>query len=66
MYEGSWGSDVIQETASLRQAIFLARPPSVLDPHGPGAARVASLWWLMLVISLVVLAVDLFGRAPKD
>ena len=36
---------------------MLARAPSVLDPHGPGAARVAGLWWVMLAISLVVLAV---------
>ena len=39
------------------QATMLARAPSVLDPHGPGAARVAGLWWVMLAISLVVLAV---------
>jgi cytochrome c oxidase subunit II len=33
--------------------------PSALDPRGPGAARIAGLWWLMLVISIVVFVVVL-------
>jgi cytochrome c oxidase subunit 2 len=28
--------------------------PSALEPHGPGAARAAALWWLMFGISAVV------------
>ena len=31
--------------------------PSALDPHGPGAERVAGLWWLLFWISAVVFAV---------
>src|SRR5829696_10195549 len=31
--------------------------PSALDPHGPGADRVAGLWWLLFWISAVVFAV---------
>jgi cytochrome c oxidase subunit II len=31
--------------------------PSVLDPHGAGADRVAGLWWLLFWISAVVFAV---------
>src|SRR5918992_3277911 len=32
-------------------------PPSILDPAGPGAARVEGLWWPMLWISVAVFAV---------
>lgn len=31
--------------------------PSTLDSRGPGAARIEGLWWLMLWISVVVMAV---------
>ena len=31
--------------------------PSALDPHGPGAQRVAGLWWLLFWISAVVFVV---------
>jgi cytochrome c oxidase subunit II len=31
--------------------------PSPLDPHGPGAERVAGLWWLLFWISAVVFVV---------
>jgi cytochrome c oxidase subunit 2 len=48
---------VDHEAAPLQQILLLARAPSVLDPQGPGAARVASLWWVMLAIALVVLTV---------
>src|SRR4051812_2035379 len=27
-----------------------ASPFSTLDPHGPGAARLAQLWWMMLAL----------------
>jgi cytochrome c oxidase subunit 2 len=33
--------------------------PSALDPEGPGAARVARLWWLLFWISAVVFTVVL-------
>ncbi|HEY0697789.1 MAG TPA: hypothetical protein VGD43_08265, partial [Micromonospora sp.] len=33
-----------------------AEPPSVLDPAGTGAHRVAGLWWLLFWISMVVFA----------
>ncbi len=33
--------------------------PSVLDPRGPGAARIADLWWVMLVLALLVFALVL-------
>ncbi|CAN5178987.1 cytochrome c oxidase subunit II [soil metagenome] len=33
--------------------------PSTLDSRGPGAARIESLWWLMLWISVVAMAVVL-------
>jgi cytochrome c oxidase subunit 2 len=46
-----------------------ARQPSALDPHGPAAAEVASLWWAMLAIAaavfvlvLVLLLLPLFRR----
>ena len=48
---------MVEVVAPLQQAILLARAPSVLDPRGPGAARVAWLWWVMLAIALVVVAV---------
>lgn len=31
--------------------------PSTLDPNGPGASRVAGLWWLLLTIASIVTAV---------
>ncbi|HYU57871.1 MAG TPA: cytochrome c oxidase subunit II [Actinomycetota bacterium] len=31
--------------------------PSTLDAQGPGAARIANLWWVMFGISVVVIAV---------
>ncbi len=33
--------------------------PSTLDPRGPGAARIAGTWWLMLGISTVVFLIVL-------
>ncbi|MDQ3660243.1 MAG: cytochrome c oxidase subunit II [Actinomycetota bacterium] len=33
--------------------------PSTLDSRGPGAARIEGLWWLMLWISVVVMAIVL-------
>lgn len=46
----------------------------ILDPAGPGAARVEGLWWLMFAISAVVFAVVIIllgiairrGRASRD
>ena len=35
----------------------LAEAPSILDPAGPGAARIEGLWWPMLWISTIVFAV---------
>lgn len=32
-----------------------AQAPSVLDPQGPAAARIAGLWWLLLGLALAVL-----------
>ena len=32
-------------------------PPSLIDPAGPGAERIADLWWLMLWIAVAVFAV---------
>lgn len=29
--------------------------PSALDPKGPGAARIADLWWVMIAICVVIL-----------
>ncbi len=34
-------------------------PGSVLEPHGPKTAEIAALWWTLLVIASVVLAVVL-------
>jgi cytochrome c oxidase subunit II len=33
-----------------------ARTPSALDPHGPGADRIAGLWWFMFGVSAFVVA----------
>lgn len=33
--------------------------PSTLDTHGPAAARISGLWWLMLTISAIVFVVVL-------
>jgi cytochrome c oxidase subunit II len=49
-------------------------PPSILDPAGPGAARVEGLWWPMLWISVAVFAVvavmlvmaAMRGRGTRD
>ncbi|MGE5073080.1 MAG: cytochrome c oxidase subunit II [Anaerolineae bacterium] len=35
-------------------AISPPNPPSTLDPRGPAAAHIASLWWLMFVLGTVV------------
>lgn len=49
----------------LTPSIFIAlaacspKAPSVLEPRGPGAARVEPLWWLMFWISSVVFLVVL-------
>jgi cytochrome c oxidase subunit II len=39
--------------------------PSALDPHGPGAAEIASLWWLMLAFgaAIFVLVMALLAAA---
>src|SRR5689334_8114260 len=51
-----------------------ANIPSALDPHGTGAARIASLWWVMfalgtatfiMVIGLLVAAI-LRGRRATN
>ncbi|MGH2736523.1 MAG: cytochrome c oxidase subunit II [Actinomycetota bacterium] len=34
-------------------------PGNMLDPGGPGARRIAGLWWLMLVISVIVFLIVL-------
>ena len=49
--------------------------PSALDPHGPAAAHLAELWWVMLaagtvifvfVIALLVAAIRLSQRGTSD
>ncbi len=42
-----------------------AAPPSTLDPQGPGAARIASLWWILLATggAIFVLVMVLLGAA---
>jgi cytochrome c oxidase subunit II len=51
------------------------RGPSVLDPHGPGAARIADLWWVMfgfaafvfvLVVVLLAAALLRHRRATSE
>ncbi len=43
--------------------------PSALDPHGPGSARIAGLWWFMFSVSAAVVvfvgAVILVGILPR-
>jgi len=34
-----------------------ANAPSTLDPHGPGAHRIATLWWFMFAVSAAVVLV---------
>jgi cytochrome c oxidase subunit 2 len=36
-----------------------AQQPSALDPHGPAARQVATLWWVMLAIATVIFALVL-------
>jgi cytochrome c oxidase subunit II len=43
--------------AGLAAGACGGEPPSTLDPRGPAAARIANLWWVMLLISLVVFAI---------
>jgi cytochrome c oxidase subunit II len=47
-----------------------AGAPSTLDPHGPGAHRIAGMWWFMLWVSAVVVVVVtvllLFGIRPRS
>ena len=49
-----------------------AASPSALDPQGPGAARIASLWWILLAVGgaifllvMVLLAVALLRRSDR-
>lgn len=50
-----------------------ANAPSILDPQGPAAARIADLWWLLFWMAMAVLAfvlgflaLALFRRRPTD
>ncbi|MDQ3752351.1 MAG: cytochrome c oxidase subunit II [Actinomycetota bacterium] len=51
----SWGA----VGAALLLAACDEGSPSMLDSQGPGAARIEGLWWLMLWISVVVMAIVL-------
>src|SRR6266550_255191 len=43
------------------------RAPSTLDPHGPGARTIATLWWFMFAVSAaVVLLVGVLHRRRSD
>ena len=48
-----------------------AESPSTLDPRGPAAARIATLWWVMLALAVavyvLVIALLLIGltRGPR-
>ncbi|HCO03451.1 MAG TPA: cytochrome c oxidase subunit II [Actinobacteria bacterium] len=47
-----------------------AGAPSTLDPHGPGASRVAGLWWFLFIVSAVVcvvfIALVVFGAMRRQ
>lgn len=50
-----------------------ANAPSILDPQGPAAARIANLWWLLFWMAMAVLvfvfaflALALFRRRPAE
>jgi cytochrome c oxidase subunit 2 len=47
-----------------------AGAPSALDPHGPGASRVAGLWWFLFIVSAIVcvvfIALVAFGALRRD
>jgi cytochrome c oxidase subunit II len=47
---------LLSACAGLVLAACSRSSPSALDPQGPGAARVAGLWWLLFWISAVVFA----------
>ncbi|MDQ6601358.1 MAG: hypothetical protein M3Z19_01390, partial [Chloroflexota bacterium] len=31
--------------------------PSALDPHGPGAGKIATLWWILFAVAAVVFVI---------
>ncbi len=41
-------------SACSNVAISPAISPSALDPHGPAAARIAQLWWIMLGLGTII------------
>ena len=40
-------------TACTAVSISPSRMPSTLNPQGPGAARLAELWWVMLAVAML-------------
>src|ERR1051325_4262797 len=59
-------------TAATAAAISLTAcggAPSTLEPRGPGALRIADLWWFMFAVSAVVVvlicALVVFAIAPR-
>src|SRR5512140_3355185 len=40
--------------ACVPLSVSPANPPSTLDPRGPAAAHLASLWWLMFVLGVAI------------
>jgi cytochrome c oxidase subunit 2 len=41
-------------SACASTPLIPAHTPSALAPHGPAAARIAELWWVMLAVSTVI------------
>lgn len=56
---GRRGASVTLAAVALLSAACDEGSPSTLDSRGPGAARIEGLWWLMLWISVVVMAIVL-------
>ena len=55
--------------AAVSLAACSGASPSTLKPHGPGAARIAGLWWFMFAVSAFVVALIgallLFSILPR-
>jgi cytochrome c oxidase subunit II len=52
--ERGWCRLLLSTAVGLLLAACSRSSPSALDPQGPGAARVAGLWWLLFWISAAV------------
>jgi cytochrome c oxidase subunit II len=75
LYRGGLFLSILLLNACASAPISPNRTPSSLDPHGPGAAKLAELWWVMyafglfvfvLVVAILIAALLRKRRATSD